>query len=104
MNNTDGIIHPINSFGDKVGNLPGVCGEPKCASIAGVNSSQITGYAAVWHGKWENPYPYVNEVNSLILSKNQMDNCPTCRNIHNQQIYSDKATSSNGQFGRKKDD
>ncbi len=33
-----------------------------------------------------------------------MDNCPTSRNIHNQKIYSDKATSSNGQFGRKKDD
>ncbi len=68
-------------------NKAGSCGEPKCATAAGSNSSPVTGFATVWRGSGPNPHPYAG-TNSSHLSANQMDFCDTCAFPKNQAIYS----------------
>ncbi|WP_375707952.1 MULTISPECIES: hypothetical protein [unclassified Acinetobacter] len=71
------------------GNSLGNCSEPKCATAAGKNASQITGFAALWRGAGPNPYP--KNIDQKGLSLNQMDFCETCGLPHNQGIYSNEA-------------
>ena len=72
------------------GNTPVICGEAKCSVAAGTSSSEVTGFATVWRGTKNNPYPMKSSNNGL--SSNQMDFCPTCKNPSNQSIYSKEAS------------
>ncbi len=64
----------------------GACAEPKCSVAAKDNHSPVTGFAIMWRGKGDNPYPIKqDEAKQRGLSSNQMYMCATCE--FNKEIY-----------------
>lgn len=90
LDETNGVAKAVDTDGNKIGNAPGVCAEPKACAAAGQNQSPITGSATLWRGKGPNPYEHTGP-NASNLSPNQMDPCPTCAKPSNQVIYNDTA-------------
>lgn len=76
--------HGLNPV--KGSNQVGVCAEPKCSVAAKDNPSPVTGFAIMWRGKSDNPYPIKqDEAKDRGLSSNQMYMCATCE--FNKEIY-----------------
>ena len=75
LNESDGLHELTSPYANKVGR----CAEPKCAAAARDNPSPMTGFAIMWRGRGDNPYP-INPADAKArgLSPNQMYMCPTC--------------------------
>ena len=78
LDESHGLHQPKND-GHPNTNKIGVCAEPKCAAAARDNPSPMTGFAIMWRGRGDNPYP-INPADAKArgLSPNQMYMCPTC--------------------------
>lgn len=67
-------------------NEVGTCAEPKCSVAAKDNPSPVTGFAIMWRGRGDNPYPIKqDEAKDRGLSSSQMYMCATCE--FNKEIY-----------------
>lgn len=85
MGENNGLVPVTNS------NAVGMCGEPKCSTVAKENPSPIIGFAIIWRGKKENPYPLEAE-DAKKFKTNQMKMCATCK--ANKTVYENYINNS----------
>ncbi|WP_371865319.1 hypothetical protein, partial [Massilia eburnea] len=100
LDEASGLTRVVDEKGKVIGNMPGLCAEPKACVAAAQNQSPVTGSATLWRGAGPNPYPHTGP-NAGKLSPNQMDPCPTCAKPTNQVIYNETANGGKGESGKK---